>query len=113
MTHVVCMVWEGSEVPSQIRIYDGLSGLNVRPFYDTVLQCFRCYSFGHTAKYCRSTPVCIACGEDFHGHCERVLNASTAGKDTSQHTKNAKYMNIIQRLRELWGTKMLHFGKQK
>lgn len=72
MTHVICITWEGNEVPQKMRLYDGLLGFKVRPFVDSVLQCYRCFKYGHLSKHCRSASVCVACGENFHGHCERV-----------------------------------------
>lgn len=76
---VVCITWEGSCVPPEIRIYGGLSGLRVRPFVDNVLQCFNCYKFGYLIKHCKARPVCIACGEGFHGKCQREWNCVNCG----------------------------------
>lgn len=73
------MTWEGDTVPQEIKIYDGISSFKVRPFVDNVLQCYNCYRYGHLAKHCRRGPVCIACGEEFHGNCNRAYRCSNCG----------------------------------
>lgn len=78
-SHVVAMTWEGSELQSEIKIYEGLLGLRVRSFIDRVLQCFCCFRFGHLAKHCKRRPVCKVCGEDFHGRCDQEYKCSNCG----------------------------------
>lgn len=93
VSRVVCITWEGSCVPPEIRIYGRLSGLRVRPFVDNVLQCFNCYKFGYLIKYCKARPVCIACGEGFHGKCQREWNCVNCG---GRHKPTSKRCGVYQ-----------------
>lgn len=79
VSHVICMTCENSKVLSEIRRYGGLSGLKVRPFVENVLQCYRCYKFGHLAKHCKSGPMCVACGDAFHGRCDKQWRCINCG----------------------------------
>lgn len=44
--HIV-LTMKGNKVSEEISIFNGLTTLSVRPFVDTVIQCFQCYGFGH------------------------------------------------------------------
>lgn len=101
ISHVICMTWEGNCVPTEIRIYGGLTRLKVRPFVDNVLQCFRCYKFGHLMKHCRTRPMCIACGECFHGHCDReyrCVNCNGRHKATSKRCPVYEYNTELKKI---------------
>lgn len=76
---VVCVTWKGNHIPNDIRIYGGITGLRVRPFIDNVLQCYGCYRFGHLLRHCRRAPICIACGEFFHGNCNKEWRCVNCG----------------------------------
>lgn len=97
-THVVCCTWEGSEVPKEVKIYGGLSNLKVRPYVDTVMQCFRCYKFGHMRKHCRVTAaVCLVCGND----CQEQNNCINCGgrhKPTSRKCDIYVYNSEIKKV---------------
>lgn len=51
----------GSEVPSEIVINSVL--FPVERYIYPVVQCFRCFNYGHTAKLCKSSEKCKICGE--------------------------------------------------
>lgn len=105
-THVIGMTREGNCVPREIQIYDGITSLKVRPYVENVLQCFGCYKFGHLAKYYRAKPfcciatVCIACGEEFHGKCDkpwRCVNCGDGHKPTDKRCEVFKFNQEIKR----------------
>lgn len=98
---VISITWEGSYMPNEIRIYGGITSLRVRPFIDNVLQCFACYRFGHMARHCRRTPICMACGEKFHGHCNRdwrCINCGGRHKPTDRRCDVYKYNQEVKRV---------------
>lgn len=94
-SHVVAMTWEGSELQSEIKIYEGLLGLRARPFINSVLQCFCCFKFGHLTKHCKRRPVCKVCGEDFQGRCDREYRCSNCGGRHMPTNRRCELMNII------------------
>lgn len=79
VTHTILMTWVGNALPTEIRLYGGITGLRVRPYVDNVLQCYGCYRHGHLMKHCRVNAVCIACGEAYHGKCEKPYRCSNCG----------------------------------
>jgi hypothetical protein len=43
--------------------------LDCEPYWAALnpVQCFKCWKWGHTQHYCRSTPLCPRCGTKAHG----------------------------------------------
>jgi hypothetical protein len=43
--------------------------LDCEPYWAALspVQCFKCWKWGHTQQYCRSTPLCPRCGTKAHG----------------------------------------------
>src|SRR5262249_40762407 len=41
------------------------------------LQCIRCWEWGHSARSCKSTPVCVRCGGARHDPTEPVCKRTT------------------------------------
>lgn len=52
-------------------MYNGLVKIPVRPYVDSVVQCYQCYGFGHWKDKCKKERVYIVCGEKYHGICEK------------------------------------------
>lgn len=81
--------------PQEIKIYNGISTIKVRPYIDNVMQCYNCYRYGHTFKYCKRGPVCVACAEEFHGHCNKKF-VLTAEVNISPRVKTVRCINTIE-----------------
>lgn len=62
-SHLICITWEGSRLPEEIKLYGGAMRLRVRPYVSSVLQCFNYYGYGHLQKHCRNKKRCLVCGE--------------------------------------------------
>ena len=43
--------------------------LDCEPYWAPLnpVQCFKCWKWGHTQHYCKSTPLCPRCGTKAHG----------------------------------------------
>lgn len=50
--HVV-VTMKGNEIPEEIAIWNGITGLRVRPFVETVVQCVQCFNYGHWKDVCK------------------------------------------------------------
>ena len=58
----------------------------------SVMQCYNCQSFGHSAKTCRSKQTCLICGEN-HSHkgCpSRELRKPTCANCKGPHVASSK-----------------------
>lgn len=100
-TSVISITSEGNFTPNEIRLYGRITRLKVRPFIDNVLQCFACYRFGHMARHCRRVPICVACGDKFHGHCNRdwrCINCGGRHKPTDRRCEVFKYNQEVKRV---------------
>ena len=42
-----------------------------------IVQCFKCYSFGHVAKYCTRSELCRECARPRHGDCQSATKRCT------------------------------------
>ena len=58
-TSMVVLTFDGPEIPSYIVIEN--ERLEVKPFRQKPLQCFKCYKFGHPCKVCKNDKICEAC----------------------------------------------------
>lgn len=65
------IICQGSSVPEEMKLYGGIVGLKVRPFVSGVIQCYKCYKYGHFKFHCKGEALCKVCGEDFHDRCDR------------------------------------------
>lgn len=66
-------------MPNDLRIYEEIMGLKIRPYVEKVLQCFNCYRFGHLSKHCHNKKICVTCNEEFHGYCDKDLKCANCG----------------------------------
>lgn len=71
---------------------------NVRKFLRP-LQCFKCYKYGHLAKYCRGIDICSNCRSTEHKHdtCESITKCINC--DYSNTKYGTKY-NIDHNVRD-------------
>lgn len=45
-SHYLLITWEGSVRLDELKIFDGIMSLKVRPYIVAVKQCYGCYRFG-------------------------------------------------------------------
>lgn len=63
-TRIVELKFLSCKIPKCISIYNML--FEVSPSIRSPLQCKNCLRFGHTSKFCRSSPKCSHCGSSKH-----------------------------------------------
>lgn len=64
-SHIYELQFDESKPPEKVNL--GYLKILVRPVTPRPLQCYKCYKFGHPAKYCRDEkPICGKCGEEKH-----------------------------------------------
>lgn len=56
---LLLVTFKGSKVPENISMYNGLARIPVRPYVDSVIQCFQCYGFGHWKDKCKKERICM------------------------------------------------------
>lgn len=69
------------ELPEKLSLYGGIVEIPIRPFVDSVVQCFQCYKFGHLREKYRGEKKCIICGKGYHGHCSNNKRYVNCGKE--------------------------------
>ena len=75
-SETILLTFEGTTLPEHIKIFD-LYNTKVHVYVNPVKTCKNCYRYGHSTKYCRSTPVCGECGkkqEANHHSCNEELS---------------------------------------
>lgn len=63
-TRIVELKFLSPKIPSSLSIFNML--FDVSPSIRSPLQCNNCLRFGHTSKFCRSSPRCSHCGNCNH-----------------------------------------------
>lgn len=59
--YLILITWEGNELPGKISLYESKIKIRIRPFVETVKQCYNCLKFGHVKAMCEAPKVCIGC----------------------------------------------------
>lgn len=70
-SNLLVITFNGPYVQESISMYNGLANVPVRPYVESVIQCFQCYGFGHWKDKCKKERICVVSGEGFHGRCEK------------------------------------------
>lgn len=59
-TGTILFTFSGRHIPAEISIYN--LPMRVIPYVGHVIQCEKCFLFGHTGKLCKGKPKCSKCG---------------------------------------------------
>ncbi|XP_071582274.1 uncharacterized protein [Temnothorax nylanderi] len=68
-TNNIIITVKGNKLPEKFTIFEGFGNLRVRPYVESVSQCFRCFKYGHFQNNCKSNDLCGRCGNTAHGPC--------------------------------------------
>ena len=79
---------------------------DVKPYIQNVLQCTRCWRFGHPAMYCRSkNPYCVQCSDThvFEGSCKNTSTKciNCKGKHYANDRSCPKYLDLKNKKKSL------------
>lgn len=67
-TDNLIITMRGSRVKESIRVFKNIGfGIKIRPFIESVKQCYKYFKYGHLKAMYKSTQRCIRCGEESHG----------------------------------------------
>ncbi|XP_076385998.1 uncharacterized protein LOC105663508 [Megachile rotundata] len=67
------IVFKGDKLPTTLLIGQGHVGVKIWPYIERVKQCYVCWKFGHTQKFCKlRRPLCGRCREEKHGVCKKI-----------------------------------------
>lgn len=63
-TGLCILTFDTNTLPSQLKI--GYEIVEIRKYNRPPMQCINCQRFGHTAKWCKASKICINCSNDVH-----------------------------------------------
>lgn len=88
-TPTLIITFEKPETPDKIT-FDFLQ-VKVRPYIPNPMQCYSCFRFRHTSKYCK-TKNCGKCGDLDHdtNTCQSVLKCINCGEAHPAYDRNCK-----------------------
>ena len=89
--NMIILTFEDENIPSQVVFENEI--IKVRPYHQKPMQCFNCFKFGHTAKICIRTKVCVNCSAAEHGECleePKCNNCSLAHKSIDKSCEQFK-----------------------
>lgn len=49
--NAILIIFKSKELPKSIALYENVISIKIRPYVENVIQCFKCFKFGHFAKY--------------------------------------------------------------
>uniref|UniRef100_A0ABD2WIS4 CCHC-type domain-containing protein n=1 Tax=Trichogramma kaykai TaxID=54128 RepID=A0ABD2WIS4_9HYME len=94
---IVC-TFEGQYFPDKVYVW-GVS-VEVEPYVQNIMQCYKCFKFQHTTKTCRGSQICFNCGETQHtGEACKFLTPHCANctSDQANHVSvSSKCPKIIE-----------------
>jgi len=63
-TNAVVLTFASPQPPKHITA--GYLRVSVEPYIPNPLRCFNCQKYGHSSRACKSTALCVHCGESGH-----------------------------------------------
>lgn len=113
-TNNIIITVEGSTLSEEIKLYDGLATMKVRPYIPAVKQCFNCYRFGHTKAFCRKqNKLCVICGDIAHGHCDKKYNCINCGGNHKANDKRCKTYEYNKNIQEVSAIRNITYYEAK
>ncbi|XP_058817895.1 uncharacterized protein LOC131681204 [Topomyia yanbarensis] len=93
-TPLLVVYFEGSFLPE--HVYLGMLRVNVRRYYSSPMQCYRCGRFGHGSKNCKDKEICLNCGTEHESTGEHSARDRTCTVfEAEKHLVNVKTDNNI------------------
>ncbi|KYN28601.1 Nucleic-acid-binding protein from mobile element jockey [Trachymyrmex cornetzi] len=94
----IVIIMKGENLCREISIFDSRVKLRVRPYIQSVRQCYNCYKFGHIKQFCKSNTVCINCGREAHGLCEAESCCRNCG---GTHRSTFRQCSVLEKNRSI------------
>lgn len=66
----IVITFKGKNITEHVSIYNKMCFPRVRPYIETVKQCYNCYRYGHFKRLCKNKTKCPIYGKDSHGECK-------------------------------------------
>ncbi|KMQ86946.1 nucleic-acid-binding protein from mobile element jockey [Lasius niger] len=97
-TDNIIIMMKGNRLATKLKIYEGMGYLKVRPYIETVKQCYNCFRFGHMKTVCKREAKCPVCGAEAHGLCNEPLKCCNCD---GSHRSTYKGCSVYQRNRDI------------
>lgn len=92
-SNLLLVTFKGSGLPEKLHMHNGLVKVPVKPYVESVIQCFQCYGFRHWKDKCKRERVYIICGEEYRGKCDRREKCvNCKGNHMANDRKCEKYL---------------------
>lgn len=91
-TNMIIITFNSPDV--QDYIYVENTRIRVRVYIPKPMQCYKCFLFGHSTKFCRNNQICINCSAFAHGECNRETKCCNCNENHKSNNKNCvEYKN--------------------
>ncbi|XP_011646626.1 uncharacterized protein LOC105433161 [Pogonomyrmex barbatus] len=97
----VIITFKGNQPRDKISFFNDLAVLRVRPYVAPVMQCYKCFRFGHRKIHCKSEEYCINCGEKAHGHCDKPTKCRDCGEGHKSTDRKCDVYERNQRIKKV------------
>lgn len=102
ITNAILIIMAKKDLPNYLQLYDNTISIKIRPYIANVVQCFKCFKYGHLAKFCRGKKICIICSKEAHGICDekepKCINCGGNHKSTDKGCVTFIYNRNIKKL---------------
>ncbi|XP_011632335.1 uncharacterized protein LOC105424010 [Pogonomyrmex barbatus] len=97
----VIITFKGNQPRDKISFFNDLAVLRVRSYVAPVMQCYKCFRYGHRKIHCKSEECCINCGEKAHGHCDKPTKCRNCGEGHKSTDRKCDVYERNQRIKKV------------
>ncbi|XP_039302710.1 uncharacterized protein LOC113005793 [Solenopsis invicta] len=108
---------KGNTIKDSLTVFDNLKfNLRIRPYIESMVQCYNCFRYGHIKARCRNTTRCIICSEAAHGDnrmCDRTVKCGNCAERHKSTNRRCPIYEINKEIKAAMGYNNLSYSEAK